>query len=78
VQEEIHTNVTNKEKGIIIKIDMENSFDQVKNEFLYEVLKRFGFNHSFISWIGACISSPWIVPLINGCPTPFLQATIGL
>jgi hypothetical protein len=78
VQEAIHTSVTNKEKGMIIKIDMENAFDRVKHEFLYEVLKRFGFNHSFVSWIGACISSPWIAPLINGCPTPFFQATRGL
>jgi hypothetical protein len=35
-------------------------------------------NHSFISWIGACISTPWIAPLINGRPTPFFQATRGL
>ena len=58
VQEEIHTSVTNRERGMIIKIDMENSFDWVKHKFLYDVLKRFGFNHSFVSWIGACISSP--------------------
>jgi hypothetical protein len=66
VQEAIHTSVTNKEKGMIIKIDMENAFDRVKHEFLYEVLSKFGFQSSFISWIKACISSPWITPLING------------
>jgi hypothetical protein len=78
VQEAIHSSFNNKEKGMVIKIDMENAFDRVKHEFLYEVLKKFGFNHSFISWIGACISTPWIAPLINGRPTPFFQATRGL
>jgi len=55
VQEAIHSSVTNREKGMIIKVDMENIFDRVKHEFLYDVLKIFGFNHSFVSWIGAFI-----------------------
>jgi hypothetical protein len=63
---------------MVIKIDMENAFDRVKHSFLFEVLKKFGFNHSFISWIGACITTPWIAPLINGRPAPFFQATRGL
>ena len=58
VQEAIHTNVKNREKGMIIKIDMANSFDWVKHKFLFDVLKKFGFNNSSVSWIGACISSP--------------------
>ena len=63
---------------MIIKIDMENAFDRVNHEFLYKVLNKFGFQSSFISWINACISNPWITPLINGRPTPFFQATRGL
>jgi hypothetical protein len=78
VQEAIHTNVTNKEKGMIIKINMENAFDLVKHEFLFYVLNKFGFRSSFVSWIKACISSPWIASLINGRPTLFFQATRGL
>jgi hypothetical protein len=63
---------------MIIKIDMGNAFDRVKHEFIYELLKRFGFNQSFISCIGACISTPLITPLINGCATLFFQDTRGL
>jgi hypothetical protein len=33
VQEEIHSNKARGDKGIIIKIDMENVFDQVRNNF---------------------------------------------
>jgi hypothetical protein len=45
---------------------------------MFEVLKKFGFNHSFIYWIRACITTPWIAPLINGMNSPFFQATRGL
>jgi hypothetical protein len=78
VQEAIHSIYSRGEKGMVIKIDMENSFDRVKHSFLRDILKKFGFNQSFISWIGACINSPWISPLVNGRLAPFFKATRGL
>jgi hypothetical protein len=38
VQEAINTNRDNKDKGMIIKIDMENAFDRVRHSFLFYVL----------------------------------------
>jgi hypothetical protein len=49
VQEAIHSIFNNREKGMVIKIDMANAFDRVKHSFLFEVLKKFGFNPPFIS-----------------------------
>lgn len=63
---------------MVIKIDMANAFNRVKHSFLIAVLKKIGFNRSFISWIGACINNPWIAPLINRRPTPFFKASRGL
>jgi hypothetical protein len=48
VQEAIHFNLTTREEGMIIKLDMENSFDQVRNSFILEVLSKFGFILTFI------------------------------
>jgi hypothetical protein len=62
----IHSSYTNREKGMIIKIDMAKAFDRVKHNFLNVVLEKFGFNQSFISWIGSCIKNHWIALLING------------
>jgi hypothetical protein len=56
-----------------IKLDMENAFDRVEHEFLNKVMQRFGFNQEFLSWIGSCISNPWIAPLINEDQPPFLR-----
>jgi len=63
---------------MVIKINKENAFDRVKHNFLKAILKQFGFNQSFIYWIGACISNPWIAPLVNGRPSPFFKASRGL
>jgi hypothetical protein len=57
---------------------MENAFDRVRNDFLKDVLNKFGFNQSFIFWVGSCIYNPWIALLINGRSTPFFKSTRGL
>jgi hypothetical protein len=78
VQEAIHSSYSGGEKGMIIKIYMENDFDRVKHSFTKAILKQFGFDNNFISWIGACISNPWISPLVNGMPTPFFKDSRGI
>ena len=62
---------------MVVKLDLANAFDQVRNKFLFEVLARFGFYHSFISWIRACIVEPWIAPFVNGRATEFLKLQGG-
>ena len=41
VQEAMHSIFQRKEKGMLIKLDMENSFDRVNLSFLYLVLHSF-------------------------------------
>jgi len=78
VQEAIHTSYRNKEKGMVIKLDLASAFDRVQHDFLFAAMRNFGFNQNFIKWVKACISAPWIAPLINGRPTKFFQASRGL
>ena len=51
VQEAMHSNFHRKEKGMLIKLDMENAFDRVKLSFLYKVLHSFGFSSAFVNLI---------------------------
>ena len=74
----MHSSFLQKEKGILIKLDMENAFDRVKHSFLFSVLHSFGFSFAFLNLIKACINNPWIAPLVNGIPTNFFQASRGL
>jgi hypothetical protein len=66
VQEAIHSSKKSKAPGVVVKLDMENDFDRVKQSFLLSVLKAYGFSENFINWIRACINTPWISPLLNG------------
>eukprot|EP00253_Pinus_taeda_P004043 PITA_04043 len=59
---------------MLIKLDMANAFDRVNHSFLLQVLRSFGFPPQFINLIKACISCPWIAPMVNGRPTSFFQA----
>ena len=63
---------------MLIKLDMKNAFDRVKLPFLYRVLLSFGFTPEFVNLIKSCTDKPWIVPLVNGRPTEFFQASRGL
>ena len=63
---------------MLIKLDMKNAFDQVKLTFLYQVLSSFGFSVEFVCLIKSCTDPPWILPLINGRPEYFFQASRGL
>jgi exonuclease III len=78
VQEAIHTSCKKKEKGMAVKLDLANAFDRVRHDFLFTVMRKFGFTQKFMGWIKACISAPWIAPLINGRPAKFFQASRGL
>ena len=48
VQEAIHTSYKKKEKGMVIKMDLANAFDRVRHDFLFAVMRNFGFNQKFI------------------------------
>ena len=58
---------------MVIKLDLANAFDRVRHEFLFEVMRKFGFDSKFVKWIKSCISSPWIAPLVNGKVTNFFK-----
>ena len=48
VQEAIHSSLKNGEKGMVVKIDLANTFDRVSHLFLLNVMERYGFNLRFI------------------------------
>eukprot|EP00253_Pinus_taeda_P017362 PITA_17362 len=78
VQEAIHSSLLRKEQGMVIKLDLANAFDRVNHSFLLKVMCKFGFGTNFINWVQACISEPWIAPLLNGRATEFFKASRGL
>eukprot|EP00253_Pinus_taeda_P018624 PITA_18624 len=78
IQEAIRSSISRNERGMIIKLDMENAFDRVNHHFLKEVLRKFGISNNFISIIMECITHPWTAPLINGRPSNYFRSSKGL
>eukprot|EP00253_Pinus_taeda_P027507 PITA_27507 len=78
IQEAIHSSISRKERGMIIKLDMANAFDRVNHSFLQAVLKNFGISEHFTSRVMECISLNWTAPLINGRPCIAFQSSRGL
>lgn len=78
VQEIIHSSHQRKEKGMLVKLNMENAFDRVRHSFLLQVLYAFGFSSEFVKLIKPCIGEPWITTLVNGRPENYFKASRGI
>ena len=37
--------------GYVVTVDFEKAFDSISHEFLFKILKLFGFGQSFCSWV---------------------------
>ena len=75
VQEAIHSRLKNRDKGMVVKIDLADAFDRVCHSFIFQVMLRYGFDPSFLRWVKSCIRNPWIFPLINRRYETFFQSS---
>lgn len=77
-QEAIHSLENSKTKGMLIKLDLAKAYDRVNWEYLQKILKAFGFDEIWISWVITMITTPVLSILLNESPTEAFSATRGL
>ena len=70
--------VTEKETGILCKLDIEKAYDPISWNFLFTVLQQMGFGIKWISWIKWCITTASFSVLVNGSPAGFFRSSRGL
>ncbi|XP_059073156.1 secreted RxLR effector protein 78-like [Cryptomeria japonica] len=78
VSEVIHSIYKEKQKDMVIKLDVAKAYDWVVWDFLICVLKRFGFPNKWIECIKFCISTINFFMIVNGNVCGFFGATNGL
>ena len=54
--------------GLILLLDFEKAFDSVEWEFLFRVLKKFGFGKDYIDWVKVCYCDIYST-VCNNCST---------
>ncbi|KAL0304686.1 UNVERIFIED_CONTAM: LINE-1 retrotransposable element O protein [Sesamum angustifolium] len=78
-QELIHS-IGDKKRydNVVFKLDMAKAYDRVQWRFLYQVMRKMGFNEKWIQLITNCIEHCWFSVLINGDKVGFFQLLKGL
>ncbi|GJZ40645.1 protein LAZ1 [Tanacetum coccineum] len=61
-----------------LKVDIQKAYDTVDWRILGFILKCFGFHHTMITWIMACVTSPSFSISINGGIHGFFKGKRGL
>ncbi|XP_042492649.1 uncharacterized protein LOC122072150 [Macadamia integrifolia] len=61
-----------------LKLDVQKAFDTVEWEFLFDVLRKFGFSQLWIGWINQILASSKFSVLVNGSPMGFFGVEKGL
>lgn len=63
--------------GAIVSMDAEKAFDRVELEYMFEVLRRFGFKSTFIDWVKILYKMPVASVLTNGLLSAPFKITRG-
>ena len=78
VHEIIHFLEVGKREGLLLKLDLSESYDWVDWTFLGSVLQAFGFDHEVRKLISQLISTSTLAILVNGAPSNFFKPLRGL
>ncbi|GJX89545.1 putative RNA-directed DNA polymerase, eukaryota, reverse transcriptase zinc-binding domain protein [Tanacetum coccineum] len=65
-------------KLLLFKVDFAKAFDNVRWEFLLDVINQMGFSSKLLNWIRGCLISASISILVNGSPTIEFHMENGL
>lgn len=61
----------------IIKLDMTKAYDRIEWDFIFTVMKLFGFKECFIDLINKCLSNQFFSLWINGKMEGYFRGSRG-
>lgn len=77
--ESVHDiNVKVRGHNTILKLDIYKAYDNIDWNFIYKIMKLFGFNNNNINMIKRCIEQVWFSIIINGKQYGFFKFNHGV
>eukprot|EP00253_Pinus_taeda_P009717 PITA_09717 len=77
-QELAQTPDSNRKAGMIMKFDIAKAYDKLNWTYIRKVLIAFGFDHSWVRWVMALVTSASFSILVNGSPSDIFIPSRGL
>lgn len=77
-QEVVHSLTNNRKVGMIIQLDIAKAYDKLNWTYIRKFLIAFGFDHSWVRWVMAMVTSANISILLNGSPSEIFNPSRGL
>lgn len=76
--EAIQMAMKRRPRRMILKLDIQKTYDRVDRSFLLVVLAKFGFSKSWIKWISSMVMQFTASVLVNGSPQGFFPTSRGI
>ena len=76
--EVVHPLKRNNQAGMIIQLDLAKAYDKLSWAYIMEVLLAYGFDHNWIRWVMALVTTSSFSILVNGSPSIIFFPSKGL
>ena len=74
----VHSLTSKRHVGIIMQLDIAKAYDKVNWTYIKKVLIALGFDHNWVRWIMALLTSASVSILVNGSPSEIFIPSRGL
>eukprot|EP00253_Pinus_taeda_P004208 PITA_04208 len=76
--EVVHSLLSNRKAGMIMQLDLAKTYDKLNWTYIKKVLIAFGFDHNWVRWVMALVTSSSFSILVNGSPSKTFSPSRGL
>lgn len=74
----VHSLKINKQPRMVIQLDIAKAYDKLRWDYIRDVLKAYVFDHNWIKWVMALITTTSCSIPLNGSPSRTLKPTRGI
>eukprot|EP00253_Pinus_taeda_P004744 PITA_04744 len=76
--EVVHSLTSKRQAGMIMQLDLEKAYDKLNWAYISKVLLAYGFDHNWVRWVMALVTTSSFSILVNGSPSKIFTPSRGL